>query len=183
VNHRRRRLVLAALCGLGARTGAAAAPNPPAEVRTEGLDGRLVGSGTLRFLGFQVYAARLWAGPAGLGADWGQAPFALELQYDRKLLGQDICERSLSEMRRVDDVPAATSARWLTQLRALVPDVEAGDRITGIHRPAQGTRFYSNAALTGTLGDASFARPFFGIWLSPRTSEPALRKALLGSAA
>ena len=32
------------------------------------------------------------------------------------------------------------------------------------------------------MRDAEFARLFFGIWLSPRTSEPALREALLGPA-
>ena len=31
----------------------------------------------------------------------------------------------------------------------------------------------------GEVADAEFARLFFGIWLSPRTSEPQLRQALL----
>jgi hypothetical protein len=34
----------------------------------------------------------------------------------------------------------------------------------------------------GEVRDATFARLFFGIWLSPRTSEPQLRAALLGLA-
>jgi hypothetical protein len=29
--------------------------------------------------------------------------------------------------------------------------------------------------------DAQFAQLFFGVWLSPRTSQPALRAALLGT--
>jgi hypothetical protein len=33
---------------------------------------------------------------------------------------------------------------------------------------------------TGEIRDAAFARLFFAVWLSPRTSEPALRSALLG---
>ena len=33
--------------------------------------------------------------------------------------------------------------------------------------------------VVGEVADAAFARLFFGIWLSPKTSEPALRQALL----
>ena len=65
----------------------------------------------------------------------------------------------------------------------LFPDVRAGDRITGVHRPGTGARFFVNGRLQGELPDADFARLFFGIWLSPRTSEPALREALLGPGA
>jgi hypothetical protein len=35
--------------------------------------------------------------------------------------------------------------------------------------------------LRGDIRDAEFARLFFGIWLSPRSSEPAMRQALLGT--
>jgi len=60
------------------------------------------------------------------------------------------------------------------------PDVVQGDRITGVQRPAQSARFFLNGALRGELQDAEFAARFFGIWLGPQTSEPALRRALLG---
>ena len=36
-----------------------------------------------------------------------------------------------------------------------------------------------NGKPTGEIRDAEFARLFFGIWLSPKTSEPELRAALL----
>jgi hypothetical protein len=32
----------------------------------------------------------------------------------------------------------------------------------------------------GNIDDAEFARAFFAIWLDPKTSEPSLRKQLLG---
>ena len=49
--------------------------------------------------------------------------------------------------------------------------------------PGVGARFFVNGALRGEPKDADFARLFFGIWLSPRSSEPALREALLGRTA
>jgi hypothetical protein len=39
--------------------------------------------------------------------------------------------------------------------------------------------FLLNGRPLGEVRDPDFARVFFGIWLSPRTSEPALREALL----
>ncbi|HSQ73412.1 MAG TPA: chalcone isomerase family protein, partial [Rubrivivax sp.] len=86
----------------------------------------------------------------------------------------------LKEMRRQAEIDADTGANWLAEMTRIFPDVNAGDRITGFHRPGTGARFFVNGRLRGEVLDADFARLFFGIWLSPRTSEPALREALLG---
>ena len=50
----------------------------------------------------------------------------------------------------------------------------------GGHRPGEAARFYFNGKLRGEVREADFARRVFGIWLSPQTSEPKLRLALLG---
>jgi hypothetical protein len=41
-------------------------------------------------------------------------------------------------------------------------------------------RFFHNGRQTAQLRDAEYARLFFGIWLAPQTSAPAMRTALLG---
>jgi hypothetical protein len=61
------------------------------------------------------------------------------------------------------------------------PDVKEGDRITGIHLPTVGARFYFNGQLRATVKDVAFSQQFFGIWLSPTTSEPRLRTELLAA--
>ena len=48
--------------------------------------------------------------------------------------------------------------------------------------PGVGTRFFFNGSLRGEVADADFTRLFFGIWLSPKTSEPRLREQLLAGA-
>jgi hypothetical protein len=40
-------------------------------------------------------------------------------------------------------------------------------------------RLWRGPQALGLIDDAELARRFFGIWLSPRTSEPGLRSALL----
>ncbi len=153
----------------------------PGEVQAELPGARLQGSGRLRFLGLRVYEIRLWA-PARVPRDegWAGAPLALEIQYARSLVGKLIAERSLDEMRRQGPIADDKASRWLAAMTATFPDVKEGDRLTGVHRPGEAARFHFNGASVGELRDAEFARLFFGIWLSARTSEPALRDALLG---
>ena len=176
---RRRAIFGLMLAPLAARAQAPAVA-PPAEVGTELPGPKLVGSGQLRFLGLRVYDARLWQGAAPLGADWVAVPLALELEYARSLDGAKIAERSLTEMRRQGDIAAADGERWLGAMKQIFPDVKAGDRLTGVNVPGMGARFFINGRLKGDIRDPVFARLFFGIWLSAKTSEPSLRDALLG---
>ena len=67
-------------------------------------------------------------------------------------------------------------------MRAVFPDVKAGDRITGIHQPGVGAVFLRNGRSLGSIADPAFAKIFFGIWLSEQTSEPAMRTALISRA-
>lgn len=61
----------------------------------------------------------------------------------------------------------------------MLPDVQSGERLTGLYQPGQGMRLWRDQQLQGTIHDPELVRRFFGIWLSPRTSEPGLRSALL----
>jgi hypothetical protein len=65
-------------------------------------------------------------------------------------------------------------------MRRIFPDVKDGDRLAGLHLPGEGARFWLNGRPAGAVTDPEFSRLFFGIWLAPTTSEPALRLALLG---
>jgi hypothetical protein len=172
-----------AFAGPTAAQPAAPASLPaPVEVQSDLPGARLHGQARLRFFGLHVYDIRLWAPTALRGADALRASAALEIEYARQLKGPLIAERSLTEMQRVGDVSASDGERWLALMKQLFPDVQAGDRITSVHRPGEGVRFHVNGRLAGEVLDATFAQLFFGIWLSPRTSEPQLRTALLGLA-
>jgi hypothetical protein len=149
------------------------------EIRSVLPSASLLGKARLTVWGFEVYDAALWGEPGFQAGDYAQHAFALELAYLRDLSGEAIAKRSLDEMRRIGSFTPAQAERWLGQLRSLIPDVKQGDRIVGIHRPGQGAVFYVNTQLAGELRDAAFAPLFFGIWLSPKTSEPKMRQALL----
>ncbi len=194
----RRRVMLTGLAGLvgglvaAGGSGAAWAGNPdadrpdvPPEVRSAFGTPALQGQGRLRFLGLRVYDALLWT-PAGqrvTAADAGAQPLALEIRYRRALQGQQIAERSLVEMKRQGDIDDAVAQRWLQTMTALFPDVVEGSRITGLNLPREGARFFVDGRLKGSVAEPDFARRFFGIWLSPQSSDQKLRLALLGQGA
>ena len=176
-----RRALLATALAAGAPLGWAQAPaiSPPGELAADLPGARLRGSALMRFFGLHIYDIRLWTAAAAT-VDPAQPPLALELIYARKLVGEQIARRSLDEMRRVGNPSEAQASQWLAAMGQLFPDVRAGDRLTGVMRGDGVARFHFNGQLRGEIADADFSRLFFGIWLSPRTSEPRLREQLLG---
>lgn len=143
---------------------------------------RAAGQGRLRYWGIDVYDARLWVAPDFRKSDFTAHAFALQLQYLRDFSGAAIAKRSLEEMRRLAPIEPDQATSWQNGLARVLPDVREGDRITGVNQPGRGPLFLLNGKPLGEVGDARFARLFFGIWLSPQTSEPALRAALLTGA-
>ncbi len=137
----------------------------------------------MRFFGFDIYDIQLWAAPGFRASQYAQHALALELTYLRALSGDAIAERSVQEMRRGSDLSSAQEQLWLSAMRNAFPDVRQGDRITGMHHPANGARFWFNGKPRGAITDPEFSRLFFGIWLAETTSEPRLRSALLAGAA
>lgn len=177
----RRAWLCGAFCSLiETPMNALATPALPAELRTELPQAQLIGQGALRFFGLLVYEARLWA-PGRLPTEhYEQQPFALELTYARKLEGEAIAERSIAEMRRVSAFSELQEKRWLASMKTAFPDVAANDRLLGLNNGQGGVRFFYNGKQTAQLEDREYARLFFGIWLAPQTSAPALRASLLG---
>ena len=166
---------------------AATVASQPGDLRPE-LGGALpkaqkIGTGRLTVWGFQVYDARLWAQPGFRAANFDRMPLALELSYLRAFKAEEVAERSIKEMRRSRPVSDAQASRWMANLLRVIPDVRIGDRVMGVHQPGVGAAFWVNGKNTGEVLDAEFAKLFFGIWLSPNTSEPKLRDALLAGAA
>ena len=143
---------------------------------------RLVGKGRLTVFGFQVYDARLWSVPGFKADSFSVQPFVLELAYLRDFKNRDVAERSIHEMRRSVNISDAQAALWIEEMMRAYPDLKKGDRVMGINKPGVGAAFLVNGKPSGEIRDAEFARLFFGIWLSPKTSEPKLRSALLAGA-
>lgn len=179
-------LVCAGFCSslLALPWGLAHANVQPSEQVSSVLEGATwAGSSRLRFFGLDVYDANLWTAPDFKSSAFERYLLVLEFTYLRGLSGNAIAERSLKEMRRSAVLQAEQETRWLAAMQQIFPDVRSGDKLVGLHTPGTGARFWLNGQARGAIDDTDFSRLFFGIWLSPNTSEPKLRAALLQRAA
>ena len=136
----------------------------------------VVGRGVLSYVFWDIYEATLYA-PQG---QWSPTqPYALSIEYYHAIDGADIADRSVQEMRQQGFNDEISLAAWHAQLKTIFPDVTQGSVLTAIYVPGLETAFYSGAQRIGSIKGDEFGKRFFGIWLSERTSEPDLRRALL----
>ena len=156
----------------------------PSQIQVESPGARLAGHGTFRWYGLAIYDAQLWVDEKGYNpASPTAAPLALDLKYDRALVGKKIAESSRDEMQKLALGSAEQRANWLAKMLAIFPDVQDGTHITGVYLPQFGAKFYLDGKALGEIADPEFGKAFFAIWLDPRTTGSKLRAALLSDAA
>lgn len=136
-----------------------------------------VGEARLSFLFWDVYDAQLYAPQRTFTPD---GTYALSLRYLMDFSGPDIAERSLDEMRGQGYRDKQQLDRWLVEMLKIFPDVKEGDELFGVRSLTGKSYFLHNGNLIGAVTDPLFADAFFGIWLAPNSSEPKMRKQLLG---
>ena len=137
----------------------------------------LTGKASFRYLFWDVYDAELFT-PNGT-YEKGK-PLALKLSYKRSLKGAAIAKRSIEEMRGIGLKDEGKISSWLQQMENIFPNVEEGVSITGIATASGKSIFYKNEQRIGQIEDPEFTKWFFGIWLNEKTSQPELRKRLIG---
>jgi Chalcone isomerase-like len=142
---------------------------------------RQVGEGALRWFGIKIYDAKLWALKGFESTRWNDSSFALDIRYARSLSGKNIAEKSHDEMIRLGFGRDAQRSAWLEWMSTTFPDVNAGDRLIGIHLPGAGVKFSFNGVPLRESKDPEFSQAFFSIWLDPRTAAPSLRTALFAN--
>lgn len=139
---------------------------------------QMVGEARLNVMFFSVYDSRLYTEDGSYAPD--KRPLRLEIEYLRNIKAKALVEQTGAEW---DHLQVAHERRdaWLAELEALWPDVGKNDVIALELDADNRSTFYFNGNKLGTMEDADFGEYFVAIWLSPDTSRPALREALLGS--
>ncbi len=155
------------------------APLRPSEIPAAITSPEPYGTGQLSRLMFVAYDAALWMD----ASPWSYAkPFALTLTYRMSFSRDELVERTIAEMVGQEEIAAADQSRYRAFLDKAFVDVAKKDRFTAVFIPNGTLRLYHNGGRTGEIKDAVFAKRFMDIWLSEKTSEPSLRRALLGAA-
>ena len=175
--------LLAMMLCMGVTT-AAQTPAPgqalPAVVTTDLPGMKMLGEGTMRFIGLRVYDVSLWTAMKPFSY---QDPFALELTYHMNFTGREIADRSVKEMRGQGYSDEAKLKRWGDEMAKIFPDIKKGDTLVGVNVPGKEARFYTRDKFIAAVADPEFSKAFFDIWMSEKTSDPGVRVKLLGPAA
>lgn len=159
-------------------TGVAHASSPTHIKNKYVPDAAEVGATRLKYLFWDVYDISLHAPKGEFGFS---KPFALDIKYLLDLKGKDIAKVAKDEIKRQGISQPQLLERWHNQLKDIFPDVQKGDRITGFYGQDGYAYFYKNGQFIGSIQDPEFAVVFFKIWLGENTSQPQLRRALLGA--
>ncbi len=141
----------------------------------------LIGQGRLRYFGFHVYDASTWSidGKPIASIDSVPTPFALQIRYAREIKADDLINKTREAWQDLR-LRLSASSEWLTQLRALWPDVKEGDVIVCYVDDDQRASFYVNGKLAGTMDSTSFTSAFLAIWLHEQAEFAELQKQLSG---
>jgi len=140
-------------------------------------DLRKVGEARLKVMFWSVYDSRLFTSNGNY--EPGTRPLRLEIEYLLDISADKLIKRTAQEWETMGREHPAQS-QWLDQLAQLWPDVSKGDVLTLEINEEERATFFLNGERLGTMDDADFAQQFVDIWLSPESSRPELRLALIG---
>jgi hypothetical protein len=135
---------------------------------------KVQGKGRMTYFGFHIYDATFYR-----SHNPNQPFFALQIHYQKSFSGIAIAKSTEDEMKKVG-VPDAQASIWGKELSQIFPNITSGENLLAIYDPSLGTRFFYNDRDIGRVSGPDFAKAFFAIWLDPKTSEPKLRRELLG---
>lgn len=137
---------------------------------------KLVGKARFTVLFWDIYDSTLYSPSGEFNDDTDE--FVLNITYLKDINNKDLLDRTVEQWKHLG-LPKSAYQPYLKNLLTLWPDIYEGDSLT-MHVDNQGTRFYHNQSLTGSITDLGFGQMFASIWLSPNTSQPAIRAQLLG---
>ncbi|WP_417614770.1 chalcone isomerase family protein [Oceanisphaera sp.] len=136
----------------------------------------LVGQGSMSWLFFELYQARLYSVDGQYQAD--RFPQVLVLNYQRDIDKEDLLDATVTEWQRLG---VDWKWQWRRELNAMWPSVSKRDELALRVEPSGVSRFYFNRQLLGEIKDPAFGPAFLAIWLSPNSRNPSLTRQLKGN--
>ena len=138
---------------------------------------QLVGEARLQVLFWSIYDSRLYTADGTYEA--GERPVRLEIQYLRDIDADDLVARTAQEWEQ-QGIRHERQAQWLEAMSGLWPDIRENDTLALELDETNRSVFIHNGQRLGAVEDPDFGQHFLDIWLSPGTSRPELRLALIG---
>ncbi|GLO60730.1 hypothetical protein MACH09_12380 [Vibrio sp. MACH09] len=134
------------------------------------------GEGEMNYLFWTLYKAEYFIEPQHAV---NEQTSALRITYYKSISKQALIEATEDQWRELGYKPMDILL-WLEPLKQIWPDVSKGDQLTFVQLANGAGEFYFADQAIGRIDDNGFSSAFLSIWLSENTSEPELRRQLLG---
>ena len=159
-----------------------------------------VGHARFSLLFWDIYDSRLLTKsglyPEDKTKGKGSPSIIFEITYLRDITKDDLITNTIEQWQHLDISPKAYQ-HYIPELNRVWPDITEGDTLSLFIKNSE-SYFYHNQKFIGVIAakssrtlsqsdslstadnTANFGNLFLDIWLSPQTSQPKLRKKLLG---
>lgn len=135
-----------------------------------------LGQARLQWLWRPIYEASLHATTRDFEFP-ASTPYTLRLHYRIDVRGAQLLAET---QRQWQQQKISAPVAWLDTLRTLLPDVQDGDSLALQVEPDGRAGLLHNDRLLGRIDNPDLVSAFAGIWLADTTTQPRLRRQLLG---
>ncbi|RYV02344.1 hypothetical protein SOPP22_09810 [Shewanella sp. OPT22] len=137
----------------------------------------LVGTAKLKVWFWNVYTSDLYT-PTGKYSGKEQC-LLFEINYLMDISKEELINSTVENWQHLGLTPNDYQG-FVFKLEKIWPNVSKGDQLAFQVLPTESV-FYLNGKPIGKIEDKHFASIFLSIWLSKKTTQPRLRKKLLGA--
>lgn len=141
------------------------------------LQFKQVGNATFSVLFWDIYNSSLYT-KSGTYSQALSQDVIFEINYLKDITSEDLIERTVEQWQHLKN-PKVLYQAFIPTLATIWPNITAGDTLTLVVQQ-QKSVFYFNGKKVGSIEEKNFSSLFLSIWLSPNTSQLALRAQLLG---
>lgn len=153
--------------------------NTVVEKSAHELPFKQVGQAKFTVLFWDIYQSRLLTSSGSFSALSAQEPILFEIRYLRDITSKDLVDRTVEQWQHIGEKESLYS-EFIQRLAELWPDIKKGDQLSLLTSHDGSSEFFHNGKSIGVIEAKEFGPLFLAIWLSEKTSQPKLRKRLLG---
>ena len=138
----------------------------------------LLGETTFSIFFWDLYKSKLMTTSGQYPINLLHDSLLFHIRYLADISRKDLIKRTVEQWQHLG-FEQTDYQHYLADLNRLWPDIKAGDSLALFVRQNHSS-FYFNNKFLGDINDPRFGQVFIDIWLSEQTSQPELRRALLG---
>ncbi len=137
------------------------------------------GEATFSVLFWDLYKSRLKTTTGKYPISFDEDQLIFQIDYLADISKEDLIKRTVEQWQH-QDIPKGVYQPYISQLSSIWPSITEGDSLA-ILVTKDSSIFYYNNQSVGVIKDNFFGKLFIDIWLDEKTSQPSLRKQLIGN--